>query len=139
MTRRRRTSRPKARTPKGSTTGGGWSSTRRLVVPAALAALVLFVLSLAVVPTRTYFDQRGQIAHAEERLGEMVEQNTRSAERIAALDTDDELERRARQDLRLARPGEEVYTVLPPPPPPPSVPGGWPFGELADRVASPTP
>jgi cell division protein FtsB len=119
--------------------GSGWSSTRRLVVPAALAVLVMFVLSLAVVPTRTYFEQRGQIALAEERLGEMVERNTRSAERIAALDTDDELERRARQDLRLARPGEEVYTVLPPPPPPPSVPGGWPFGELADRVASPAP
>jgi len=109
------------------------------VVPAGLAVLVMFVLSLAVVPTRTYFDQRGQIAHAEERLAELVDANARSAGRIAALDNDDELERRARQDLRLARPGEEVYTVLPPPPPPPLVPEGWPFGELPDRVAPSSP
>jgi cell division protein FtsB len=109
------------------------------VVPAGLAVLVMFVLSLAVVPTRTYFDQRGQIAHAEERLAELVDANARSAGRIAALDNDDELERRARQDLRLARPGEEVYTVLPPPPPPPLVPEGWPFGELPDRVAHASP
>ena len=105
-------------------------------LPALVAAVVVVgVLSLAVVPTRTYLERQGEIAEAEARLTRLVSANDADSARIAALGTDAELERVARRDFRLALPGEEVYRVLPPAIDPASVPTGWPFAGLARRLA----
>lgn len=96
---------------------------------------VVGVLSLAVVPTRTYLERRSEIAEAEAQLARLVSANEADAARIAALDSDAELERVARRDFRLALPGEEVYRVLPPVIDPGAVPSGWPFDHLARRPA----
>ena len=92
----------------------------------AVTLVVVGVLSLAVVPTRTYLERRGEIVEAERQLAQLTAANETDAARIAALDTDAELERVARRDFRLALPGEEVYRVLPPVLDPSSVPSGWP-------------
>ena len=42
-------------------------------------------------------------------------------------------ERVARRDFRLARPGEEIYQVLPAPLDPSVIPPGWPFTGRAPR------
>lgn len=100
-----------------------------------IAVAIVGVLSLAVVPTRTYLERRGEIAEAETRLAQLVSTNEADTARIAALESDAELERVARRDFRLALPGEEVYRVLPPVVAPASVPEGWPFDGLARRLA----
>ena len=100
-----------------------------------IAVAIVGVLSLAVVPTRTYLERRGEIAEAETRLAQLVSTNEADTARIAALESDAELERVARRDFRLALPGEEVYRVLPPVVDPASVPEGWPFDGLARRLA----
>ena len=101
----------------------------------AVTLVVVGVLSLAVVPTRTYLERRGEIVEAERQLAQLTAANETDAARIAALDTDAELERVARRDFRLALPGEEVYRVLPPVLDPSSVPSGWPFDDLARPTA----
>ena len=49
--------------------------------------------------------------------------------RIDALNTDEEIERRARSEYNLIRPDEEAYAVLPPPRSEYPVPGIWPFAD----------
>lgn len=79
------------------------------------AVLLIGVLFLAVFPTRTYLDQRESIDDAHERLSVLREQNEKMEQRIRSLQTPDEIERIARQEYNLAKPGEEVYVIIPSP------------------------
>lgn len=108
---------------------------RLLAVPAGLALLAAVGLGFGVLPTRTYLDQRSEIASAEQHLEELEEANEAAAQRIEALHSDKEIERMARRDFGLARPGEEIYRVLPPPGGRLPVPDVWPFRELSIRLA----
>ena len=106
----------------------------RLLIPAVLVASTAVALLLGVLPTRSYLDKRAEVRAAEARLVALQEQNAAVAAEVEALDTDAEIERRARQEFGLAKPGEETYVVLPPPKPRVEVPEGWPFVELEARV-----
>lgn len=81
------------------------------------AIAVACVLIYAVFPVRTYLDQRAATRRAHEQIAEISEVNERLEERVEALGTDDEVERIAREDYGMVRPGEESYSVLPPPAP----------------------
>jgi hypothetical protein len=94
------------------------------------------VLAVAVFPTSTYLDQRADTAEAEERLAVLRAQNEAYEERIARLETVEEIERLAREQYNLVFPGEEAYAVLPAPLPDLDLPAVWPFGEL--RPPDPT-
>jgi cell division protein FtsB len=96
------------------------------------AALFLFVF-----PTRTYLAQRESLAGAEERLDVLERENELLEQRIAVLGQDAEIERIAREQYNLVRPGEEAYAVLPPPEPPVDLPDGWPFDHLEPLVNQP--
>jgi cell division protein FtsB len=102
--------------------------------PAALAVLVCGVLFLGVFPTRTFLDQRRTEATAERRLAELDEERVALQERVDALRSDEEIERLARQQYGLARPGEEIYRVLPPAGDPLAIPDAWPFNRLEQRI-----
>lgn len=87
-------------------------------------AVVLLLLGLALVavlfafvyPTRTYVQQRKEVTAAEERL-QVLEDSTRSLKRDnARLQSDAEVERRAREDYGLVRAGETPYVLIPSPP-----------------------
>jgi cell division protein FtsB len=106
----------------------------RLVWPAVIVALTCGVFFLGVFPTRTYLDQRESIASAEVRLRELDERNDTLERQAEILDSDDEIERIARADYGLARPGEELYQVLPPPQDPVTVPPVWPFHRLDQQI-----
>ena len=95
-------------------------------------ATVVFVaaLFLFVFPTRTYLAQRESLAGAEERLEVLQRENQRLEQRIAVLRTDAEIEKIAREEYNLVRPGEEAFAVLPAPEPPVDLPAGWPFDQL---------
>ena len=88
------------------------------------STLVLLLLGLALVavlfafvyPTRTYINQRRELNSAERRL-QVLEENTKALQHDnARLQSDAEIERRAREDYGLVRPGETPYVLVPAPP-----------------------
>ena len=95
---------------------------RRAVWPLVTGVVVVGVLFLAVFPTRTWLDQRRQRDAVAERVAVLREQNARLERRAGQLHTDAEIERLAREQYNLVRPGEEAYALLPagpdPAPPP---------------------
>lgn len=81
---------------------------------AVVASVVLIgVLFVAVFPSRTYLAQRRSIDAAEHTVAVLSKENDRLASRVQRLDTDAEIERLAREQYNLVRPGEEAYAILP--------------------------
>ena len=85
------------------------------VVVSVVAVGVLFV---AVFPTRTWLAQRQDLDATQRRLAVLTAQNTELAGRVERLNTDAEIERLAREQYNLVRPGEEAFAILPAPPAP---------------------
>lgn len=88
---------------------------RRAPWPLLVSVSVVAVLFLAVFPTRTYVAQQRKLDATEARVRVLAEQNERLAARIRRLNTDEEIERLAREQYNLVRPGEEAYAILPAP------------------------
>jgi cell division protein FtsB len=88
---------------------------RRAPWPFMVSIIVIGVLFLGVFPTRTYVAQQRKLKATEERVEVLEEQNERLAARIRKLNTDEEIERLAREQYNLVRPGEEAYAILPAP------------------------
>ena len=97
----------------------------------------MLALGLGVFPTRSFLDQRADVSDAERRLAVLREQNEALADQLERLSTPEEVERLAREEYNLVRPGEEAYSVLPAPLPALELPQVWPFGPL--ERATPTP
>ena len=76
--------------------------------------LILF-LFLFVFPTRTYLQQRDQKNAAEQRLQLLRQQTAMLKEQTRKLKTGPEIERIARAQFGLIRPGETPYVVVPTP------------------------
>jgi cell division protein FtsB len=93
-----------------------------------LASVVLVgVLFLFVLPGRTYLAQRRTVAAAETRVKVLSQANAQLEQQAKRLQTDAEIERIARQQYGMVKPGEVPYAILPPkqppaPPPPPARP-----------------
>src|SRR5204862_518249 len=66
-------------------------------------------------PTRTWLAQRQELVATERKVAVLSAQNAAMTERVQRLNTDAEIERLARQDYNLVRPGEEAYAILPSP------------------------
>lgn len=110
----------------------------RLLGFAGGGAAVLGALAIGLFPTQTFLEQRADTAEASERLAVLRAQNDAFEERIERLETDEEIERLAREQYNLAYPGEEAYAVLPAPLPPLELPPLWPFGPMLDPGAAST-
>ena len=98
-----------------------------------VSLVVIGVLFVAVFPTRTWLTQRRDLLATEQRLAVLATENAELAARVQRLNTDAEIERLAREQYNLVRPGEEAYAILPSAPPPrppaprrpPEQPGFW--------------
>lgn len=99
-----------------------------LLATAAVATIV--ALAVYVFPTRTWLDQRAALAETSVELHELEAQRSALEQRVAELDSDDQIEEIARSQYGLVRPGEEAYAVLPAPEKPVELPELWPFGDL---------
>lgn len=104
-----------------------------------VVASVLFVGFLfgAVFPTRTFLNQRREIAAASARLELFERQNGTLEAEVARLQSDEEIEKIARARYNLVKPGEEAYAVVPVPataPPPGADP---PVAAAETRPAEP--
>ena len=85
----------------------------RLVWAVVGSAVILAVLLLGVFPTRSYVRQREEIAKEQAKIAVLDRENARLASRVDELQTDAEIERLAREQYNLVRPGEEAYAILP--------------------------
>ena len=104
-------------------------------LPRWLAVVVVAVVSagaallLGVVPFQGWLEQRDRNAALRVEV-EAVEAGNRAYEdRMDALDTDEEIERLAREEYGLVRPDEEAYAIQPAPASDAEVPGIWPFAD----------
>lgn len=86
---------------------------------AAMATLLFVVLGAALltqmVPYRQILDSQRQVNSARAELTALEEDNARLGADVAALQTDEEVEKLAREKLGYVRPGETAYVVLDPP------------------------
>ena len=79
----------------------------------ALVVLVALVVTAAgIFPFRQIIAQRRAVDLAEEKLAALEEENQRLEVEIAALYTPEEVERIAREQFGLVRPGEIGYVVV---------------------------
>ena len=87
---------------------------RRSVLVTLLAGLLLLgFLFVFVYPTRTYLKQREQIQASQQRL-DVLDHETATLERdTRLLGGDAEIERIAREQYGLVRPGETPYVLVP--------------------------
>ena len=100
----------------------------RIQRPSMRLALVLVVLVgllfAFVYPTRTFLDQRNETNKARAQLETLQAENARLARESKRLSTDSEIERLAREQYGLVKPGERSFVILPAPsstvPPTPS-------------------
>lgn len=76
--------------------------------------LVAAVALTPVFPFRQMFAQESTVALTSDRLAVLQAENALLEKQIAALSTDTELERIARQDLGYVREGEIAYVITAP-------------------------
>ena len=91
------------------------STVRRLLWPLVGGAILVVLLVGGVFPTRTYLHQRDAIAFEEDKVAVLSAENEKLAAKVDRLHTDAEIERLAREQYNLVRPGEEAYAILPGP------------------------
>ena len=86
---------------------------RRAVWLVLVGVVLVGAFFLTVSPARTYVGQQRNIAAAERRVEVLAAQNEKLATRVEQLHTDAEIERLAREQYNLVKPGEEAYALLP--------------------------
>jgi len=82
-----------------------------------LAVVLLGALALTVsgiLPFRQLVSQQGQIDRTQDQLAALQQENELLSEDIEMLGTDAEIERIAREQYGLVRPGEVAYVVVTP-------------------------
>ncbi len=98
-------------------TAGGRAavSTRGEITPFLIVAgLALVVLvALGILPAKTWFGQRQKLDEAHQELARVNAESEELRRELEMLETDEEIERRARRDFDLVYPGEESYRILP--------------------------
>ncbi len=88
--------------------------TREMAPVALVSCLAAAVLvGLAVVPVRTWLGQQRKMDEAREEMARIEAEVSDLEQKLVRLQTDAEIERRARQDFDLVFPEEESYRILP--------------------------
>lgn len=82
-----------------------------------LLVTVVVLVSMAAAPARQVWTVDRQVEREEHRLEALRKENARLEAKLERLDDPDHLEKLAREQLGLVRPGETAYVVVPPPPP----------------------
>jgi len=103
---------------------------RRAMWPALATAVFAAFISLGVLPARTYLEKKEAVATAEADLAALRARNDKAQAHVDALKSDAEIERIAREEYGLVKPGDEKYQVLPAPEQPVVIPDAWPFNRL---------
>jgi len=80
----------------------------------AVIGTLLVVLALsALYPIRQYFGQKGELKQLTAQEVQLAARIQQLSEEKARLLTDDEIERIAREELGMVRPGEVAFAIVP--------------------------
>jgi cell division protein FtsB len=109
----------------------------RALLPLLATVAFVAVLVVGVFPTRSLLAQRAALRATQHQLDVVQQQNAALAAKAKQLQSDTEIERIAREQYNLVRPGEDAYAILPPPAPKASIPDVWPFNGLQQRLDQP--
>ena len=80
---------------------------------AMLMVAGVIVVGVAVLPMRTWFQQRELISETEVERLQIVGEVAQLEAELEMLQTDEEVERLGRENFDLVKPGEESYRILP--------------------------
>jgi cell division protein FtsB len=89
----------------------------RRVVVAVVTLAIVAVLFVAVFPTQALLEQRREREAMAGQVARMTKNNDTLDAQARKLEDDAEIERLAREQYNLVRPGEEAYALLPSAPP----------------------
>jgi cell division protein FtsL len=78
-----------------------------------LAIVVMTLLTIAIAPVRTLFEQRGELDDLQRQAQQLETRNAQLEARIAKLDDPDYIEQLARECLGMVEPGETAFVVIP--------------------------
>jgi len=87
---------------------------RRAPLVAVLLLVALSITLAGIFPFRQLIAQRTQVENTREKLDTLVGENTALEDQVAALQTEPEIERLAREQYGLVNPGETPYAVIQP-------------------------
>ena len=76
--------------------------------------MILAVFVFGVFPTGSYVDQRNELERTVDQLEQLEADNEVLQSRVERLESDEEIERVARQEFDMVLPDEESYLILPP-------------------------
>jgi cell division protein FtsB len=85
----------------------------RLAVALVGSIAVIAFLAVAVFPTRQWLGQKNDLSATERRVRVLDHTNAALQKRVKQLSTDAAVERIAREQHNLVKPGEEAYAILP--------------------------
>ena len=88
--------------------GSRWASVMFVVLLVSLG-----LVASGVLPVQQYLERETQVVDARDRLDALRDENQQLEDDAAALLTDQEIERIAREELGYARPGEIVLRTAP--------------------------
>ena len=80
---------------------------------AVIGTLIVVLMLSALYPIRQYFSQKTQLANLTVEEAQLAQRVERLTELKSRLLTDDEVERIAREELGMVRPGEVAFAVVP--------------------------
>ena len=86
----------------------------KFVARALLGVVILAVFVFGVFPTGSYVDQRNELDRAVDELEALERENENLESRVERLESDEEIERVARNEFDMVLPNEESYLILPP-------------------------
>jgi cell division protein FtsL len=87
------------------------------VLTAIAALAVVAVMFITVFPTQALLQQRHERQAMAAQLRDLTRRNNALEAETQKLQTDAEIERLAREQYNLVKPGEEAYAMLPSAPP----------------------
>jgi cell division protein FtsL len=86
----------------------------KIVARALLGLVILAVFVFGVFPTGSYLEQRNELDRAVDQVDALKRENENLESRVERLESDEEIERVARNEFDMVLPNEESYLILPP-------------------------
>lgn len=109
---------------------------KRLLIAATASVLVAALLAaFFVLPVKSWFRQRDDIAERQRELTVLTAANAQLAADVTRLQTPDGIAEAARDEIGYVGNGEKRVTVTPAPGVSLTLPAGWPFDGVAQIIA----
>jgi cell division protein FtsB len=104
----------------------------------ALVAVVIaaaLIASLFVLPVKSWFQQRDDLARKQHELAVLSNANAQLAADVNRLQTPEGVKEAARQEVGFVSVGEQRISVLTTPNAPATLPAGWPYDAITQIIA----